>query len=815
MRKHFLLSVTLLFFGMMALGQEAQIRGVVMGSGGNPLEGVLILHRGQTAISNEDGSYQITVPADRSTLIIFSRLGYFPDTLNVSPKPQQIIIHNPVLRERENILGPVEVTDKQDRLDNSVRIDPKSIEFRTGPSGGIEGIIKTLTGVVSNNEMSSQYSVRGGSFDENLVYVNGIEVYRPFLVRAGQQEGLSFVNPDMVDNITFSAGGFNATYGDKMASVLDIAYRDPTEFGLQFTGSLMGTSLTLEGITPNKKWTAIGSFRYRTNQLLLGGLDTDADFRPRFYDGQILLTHHLNDKWDISFLGNLATNLYQVVPSSRTTRFGTFQEALQLNVFFEGQEQYSYNTKFGALTASFRPNNLLHLQFIASGYQTVEQEYFDVIGAYRLGELNTSLGSDDFGEVTLIRGVGGYQNYARNRLDAIIGSFAHRGVWADDEQSVEWGIKFEYDDIVDRYKEWERIDSAGYSVTHSPSTIDSIINDRVYFTPTNGLEIWNSYDTRASIVSTRLMTYLNYSRKWDLKQGLLRAEAGVRTHFWSFNGQTTVSPRMGLFFQPDWEENWVFRLSGGFYHQPPFYREMRSLEGEVNENIRAQVSIHYIAGADHVFTMWNRPFKLVSEIYYKDFYDLIPYELENVRIRYSARNEAIGRTYGADFRINGEFVKGAESWASLSVFRVEEDIEGDGVGYIPRPTDNRFSLSLFFQDYLPKDPTFRVTLGLTYVGGFPFGPPKSEPKDRTYRSKPYRRVDIGFIKVLKEEGKTSKIKFLNGFKSMWVGLEVFNLLETQNPVSYLWIRDASAANQYAVPNYLTSRLLNVKLRFTL
>lgn len=796
--------------------QPTYIFGTVTDAEGQPVDGVKVTVGDFYTLTRDDGSYKLDIAPGKNLTVFFTNFGYKPDTLGFSIAQGQQKELNMQIRLLPNFLQDIDVLDTKARFDNQVSINKKDVEVFVGPGSDVEGIIKTLPGVSSYNELSSQYSVRGGNFDENLVYVNGIQIYRPFLVRNGQQEGLSFVNSAMVDDIDFSAGGFEARYGDKMSSVLDITYRQPEDFGMAVEASLLGGSLTYEDRLLNDRLSAIVSGRYRTNQLLLGSLDTKADFRPRFSDIQAYLTYFLNDEWELSFLGNYSRNIYKVVPSVRTTDFGTFQEALRLTVFFDGKEDYDFTTRFGALSTTYRPNRNLELKFTGSAYRSTEQEHFDVEGAYRLGELNTNLGSDEFGEIAFIRGTGGFHNFARNDLDAIVTNFSHDGLYDKGKKSWRWGVKLQYEDIIDRYKEWEMIDSAGYNVPHNgglayyldTSRPNGIISVRLN---PDSLELFQSYDSRADVNSVRLTAYVERSeliRKWDQDFYL---NLGLRTHYWTFNQQNVISPRASFSWRPDWKSDMVFRLATGLYYQPPFYREMRDLNGGINENIRAQRSVHVVLGNDYQLTIWDRPFKMVTELYYKNFSQLIPYDLDNVRIRYRAVNSASGFATGLDYRINGEFVKGVDSWASLSVMTIQEDIENDGAGYLPRPTDQRFNFKVFFQDYLPSDPTFRVSLTGVFGTGLPFGPPQATPEQRQYRLPPYRRVDIGFSKVLKAEGTPHKWKLFNNFRSLWVGIEVFNLLQTTNTISYLWVKDISTANEYAVPNYLTGRLLNVKL----
>lgn len=788
------------------------IRGIVTNTDGEPLEQVLVQVDTERTYSDDQGEFELVVPPGNSGFILAGRVGYRTDTIYI-PEITGVYNLNIRLVSMENVLDEIDVsTDGRTDVTN-VELEGKDVTALAGPQNSVEGLIRTLPGVVGRSEFSSQYNVRGGSFDENLVYVNGIEVYRPFLVRSGQQEGLSFINPFMVDNISFSAGGFSAIYGDKMSSVLDIRYKEPKKFEGTFQGSLLGGQLAVGGQSPNGRFNVMGGLRYRTNRLLLGALDTDGDFTSNFLDAQVLMGYDLSDEWRINFLGNLAQNKYRVKPGTRSTQFGSFQEALQLLVFFEGKENYNYTTAFGALSAEYHPHDDLELSFYGSAYQTVEQEYVDVIGQYRLGDLNTNLGSDEFGEVSSIRGVGGFHQYARNTLDAIIFNIGHRGVLHMDNGSLYWGTRIQREDIVDRYKEWENIDSAGYAVPHQPTEIIIANGDTVYI-PDDQLEIWQSFDTRGAVASFRTTGYLEYVRPWESREHQYRLTAGIRGQHWSLNNQVTASPRVSLSWRPANWNKWLFKAASGFYHQPAFYREMRDLAGDINTDIRAQLAVHYVLGGAYTFKMFDRTFIWNNEVYFKDMYHLIPYELDNVRIRYSARNEARGYAYGFDTRINGEFVKGVESWASLSVFRVKEDIMNDGAGYIPRPTDQLFSFALFFQDYLPKNPTFRVNVNLVVTGGFPFGAPQTPRFTHTLRSPLYRRLDLGFIKVLREKGKSYNSSFYRNIEEFWIGIEVFNMLQSRNTVSYLWVRDISTANQYAVPNYLTSRLLNLKVHIS-
>ena len=652
--------------------------------------------------------------------------------------------------------------------------------------------------------------MRGGNFDENLVYVNGIEVYRPFLVRSGQQEGLSFVNTDMVGSILFSAGGFAAKYGDKMSSVLDITYKRPRENAASLQLSMLGGSAHVEGTNKNGRLSYLIGARHKTNKYLFSAMDTEADYTPEFYDLQTFINYELNTDWQISFLGNISKNQYTMVPKNRDTDFGTINEALKLKIYFEGQEVDKYETYFGALSTTYQPNTELNLQFTTSAFQTFEQENFDILGEYWLYQLENNLGSDEFGDVAFDRGVGKYINHARNSLSARVLNFSHRGNYNKEAIKVDWGFRMQKEEIEDKISEWNLIDSAFFNFPHPDDSIGLPSN------PDQQIVMSELLKTQINLSSYRNSGYMQVSK--DI--GNLTLNAGTRGSYWTYNEELLLSPRASLAYAPIWEKDVVFRAATGIYYQSPFYRELRTPEGTLNHNIKAQKSTHYVLGTDYLFYKWGRPFKWITEVYYKDLENLIPYKVDNVRIQYLANDLSNGYAAGIDIKVNGEFVPGAESWASLSVMKTEEDIVGDtktdengntvDVGYIARPTDQRVNFSMFFQDYIPNKPNYKMHLNLVYGTGLPFGPPDGEKHQDVLRIPNYRRVDIGFSAVLKAAEKKSKLKWLNAFNSIWVSAEVFNLLDINNTVSYLWVADVSG-RQYAVPNYLTARQLNAKL----
>ena len=779
----------------------------------NPLAAVniSIIDQSGGLISDNDGFYKVNIKANRSYVIAFSFIGYKTEKIRVPMlKKGQKYTLNISLEESNTLLDDIIVKDQKSRKNNLSRIKTKHVEVIPGSGGGIESVLKTLPGVSSANELSSQYSVRGGNFDENLVYVNGIEVYRPFLIHSGQQEGLSFVNTDLVGSILFSAGGFSAKYGDKMSSVLDIKYKQPKKIASSLSLSLLGGSAHLEGISKNRRLSYLLGFRHKSNQYLLSSLDTEAEYVPRFSDLQTYLKYKINTNWDISLLTNISKNQYQMIPQDRNTDFGTFNEALRLTVFFEGQELDKYETYFGALSTRFNPNTKVQLELTGSAFQTFEQENFDILGEYWLYQLDNNLGSDNFGDVAFDRGVGKYINHARNSLDARVINFSHKGNYNDKDISLVWGLKFQNEDINDRISEWTLIDSAGFTLPHPYDSIGSTSNSNQQVLMNEILK------TDINISSTRQSGYLEYSQ--DLNNFSLNA--GTRSSYWSYNEELLVSPRVSLAYAPNWEKDVVFRLASGIYYQSPFYKELRYPDGRLNNNIESQKSTHYVVGSDYLFYKWGRPFKWITELYYKKLDNLIPYKVDNVRIQYLAENNSKGYATGVDFKINGEFVSGVESWASLSIMQTEEDIIGDSYidengntvepGYIPRPTDQRVNFSLFFQDYIPGNLNYKMHLNMIYGSGLPFGPPKSEKYEDILRIPDYRRVDIGFSAILKSENKRSRVNFMNVFNSAWLSVEVFNLLDINNTISYLWVSDIGG-RQYAVPNYLTRRQVNLKL----
>jgi len=813
----------------LSYAQTATLKGTLKDSEGNAIENASIGIKEDSkysTFSNEKGSYQLTVPANRTITIVFNSINHNSYSKIIELKEGEVESLSPTLKFKNELIG-ITVTDNKTRAEEIIHIDSKNFYQLPTPTGNIEDIIKTQIGVSSNNELSSGYSVRGGNYDENLIYVNDIEVYRPFLVRSGQQEGLSFANPYMVQNINFSAGGFEAKYGDKLSSVLDITYRKPLKFAGNASASFLGGNVQVEDITKNRLVAWSLGARYRTNSYLLRTFDTQGEYRPSALDVQTFITMDVNPKFKIELLGNISSNKYLVIPTSRQTNFGTVNNALRLTIYFDGQELMQYETYMAGLSATYRPAKNLKLKFITSAYRANERELYTVQGQYYIDQLEADLSKPNFGQVAYNRGIGTFINNGRNYLNATVYNAEHKGTkYFEKKAELLWGVKYQIEQIQDKLSEWKMVDSAGFIVPYSPTEIN--LND--------------VYKTNISLPSTRLQAYTQYNKSLILKDSsFLSVTAGARGNYWTVNQQLVLSPRITLAYKPNWKRDWLFKLSGGLYYQPPFYRELRSIEGVLNKDVKAQKSMQFVLTSDYNFFMWKRPFKLIMAAYYKELTSVIPYEIDNVRIRYFANNNTKGYTTGMDFRINGEFVKGVESWASMGFLRSyeysadnihykffnkdgEEIIKGftfdqvktDSIkidpGYIPRPTNQLVTFGLFFQDYIPNLPWCKFNLNLQFGSGLPFGPPTHKRYQQTLKMPPYRRVDAGFAFNILKDGRETKTKnVFNHLNEMWLFLEVFNLLQIQNTVSYTWVQDVTG-NRYAVPNYLTNRQLNLRLQ---
>lgn len=796
--------------------QTATIRGVVLDENQIPLSDVNIVGSGSGTISNENGFYSLKIPANTTIQLSFTHLNFKRLEVPFNLKNGQDIEFNPVLKsDIEQIANVVITTNIRKPLEGVLTISPQIIRTIKGAQPGVENLLKTLPGVNISNELSTQYSVRGGNFDENLVYVNEIEVYRPFLVRSGQQEGLSFANTDMIRNLDFSAGGFQAKYGDKLSSVLDINYRIPQEFGIRADFSLLGGSITAESQSKNTKFSTLTGIRYRDNSLLVDAKQTQTNYDPKFADIQSFLTYKFSNKFHLSFLGNLAINNYNYAPERRQTNFGSLDNPVALLVFYQGEEKDKYQTAFGAFKGSYFVNDNLTLKLIASSYHTTEQEYYDILARYRLGEVNSNIGDENLGDVEFSEGIGAQLNHARNDLDALISTVEHKGQLKVDEHHFEWSVKYTHEDIRDRIVEWEVIDSAGFYI--NPPNLD-YSNQQPYEAYEGPMVPYRNLRATNSTQIDRVQAYAQWSQRTTTSNDdELFYNFGTRLHRWTVNGkgiisniQTVVSPRAQFAIKPNWEKDMLFRISGGLYYQPPFYRELRRNDGQINSKVKAQKSVHLVLGNEYSFEMWDRPFKLISEAYYKNLSDVNSYTVENVRIRYAADNNANAYAYGLDLRLNGEFVPGTESWFSMGYLKTEENINNQG--YIARPTDQRLKFGILFQDYIPSIPNMKMYLNLVYNTGVPGGSPSyTNPYQYLNRLPDYKRADIGMSYVLVDQNKPNKSGWKQKFKALSIGVEIFNIFDVQNSITNTWVRDVNSKRQYSIPNYLTPRVFNIRL----
>jgi hypothetical protein len=797
--------------------QTARIKGLILDENNNPVPNVTVACQNFTTVSNSNGFYLLKVPSNKEVTLVLTHLSLKKITISLNLKPNEDFEYNVVMKSDVEQMSEVVVnTSTRKRVQGITTIAPEVIRKIPGANAGVENILKTLPGVYSNNELSTQYAVRGGNYDENLVYVNEVEVYRPFLVRSGQQEGLSFTNTDLVQNVDFSAGGFQAKYGDKLSSVLDITYRRPTKFGASAEVSLLGGSLAVDAVSKNQKWSAVTGVRYRDNSLLVNSQETQTNFRPTFADVQTNVIYNASTKWQWSFLGNISQNKYNYQPLSRQTNFGTIDNPIALQVFYEGQEKDKYDTYFGAIKTTFKANDQFTLKFIGSAYHTLEQEYFDIFAGYFLGEVDSSLGSETFGDVKFSKAIGTQLNHARNDLDALIVNAEVKGFHDLKRSQIEWGFKYTREDIRDRVVEWEVIDSAGFSI--NPPKIGPVKNEPYEPRFTGPLVPYQNVRALNYVTVNRFSGYAQWNKTGTIGNHAVWLNLGARMHEWQVASkeesgkiQIVVSPRAQFAIKPNWKRDMVFRFSTGLYAQPPSYRELRDSTGTVLPNVEAQKSIHFVLSNDYSFKIWNRPFKMVTEAYYKTITNVNTYTLDNVRIRYSANNNAVAYAQGFDFRLNGEFVPGTESWFSFGYLKTEENF--DDRGYISRPTDQRLKFGILFQDYMPKLPSVKLYLNLVYNTGLPGGSPSyADPYLYQSRLRDYRRADVGFSKVFTENNKNRPDgHWLKKFKDLSAGIEIFNLFNNQNSITNTWVRDVYTKNQYGIPNYMTTRVFNFKI----
>ena len=811
MKKIFLL---ILFLPFLMFAQKTTIlKGTVKNKDKKAIENVSVEFGSTGTVTDKDGNYSLRIPFKKEIVLKFSHISYRTYTHKTKAKSRNAIRFSPILILKTEKLAEVVVKDRRKEAEGIISIDVAKAKAIIGANAGIENILMTLPGVNNNNELSTQYNVRGGNFDENLVYVNGIEVYRPFLVRSGQQEGLSFINPNMVQNINFSAGGFQAKYGDKLSSVLDITYRKPKEIATTLEASLLGGSITFESPFLDKKLSIIASLRYRDNSLFVNSKQIETNFRPRFTDLQSFATYQFTNKLGLSYLSNFSSNNYNYQPTSRRTRFGTIAEPLELNVYYDGKEENNYLTLFNALSLDYKLNNAWSFKGTMSSYNTQEEEYYDISASYNLGEVDANIGSDNFGEVNFSQGIGSQLNHARNDLDALINNVQIRGTYKKERRQLDFGLKYQNEDIRERIREWEIIDSLGFSIRPP----NSLGNTQPYEPFTGPIKPFQNIREDNTVNINRFSGFAQYNERLFIGDHEVWYNLGVRAQSWSVTSgsnssqnQIIISPRAQFSIKPNWKKDMLFRFSGGWYSQPPSYRELKNYYGKINVNVKAQKSIHAVAGMDYSFNMWDRPFKLTTEMYFKDLNDVNAYSIDNVRIRYRADNLTTAYSYGFDARLNGEFVPGSESWVSVGYLKTEENI--DNRGSISRPSDQRIKFAILFQDYVPNLPNLKAYLNLVYNTGVPGGAPAyADVYKFQERLRDYKRADLGVSYVFADVNKQYTKGWLSKFKELTAGLELFNMFDIQNSITNTWVRDVYSKNQFGIPNYMTGRVLNFKV----
>ena len=792
--------------------QDAVITGLILDEENSPIKEANIQFDNKGTISDMNGYYKIEVPSEKNINVVFTHINHKRLQITVNLSKKEILEFNPVLSTNiEQISEVILNTTRREDLKSIQNISPAKLRDIKGVQPGIENILKTLPGVSINNEMSTQYSVRGGNFDENLVYVNGIEIYRPFLIRSGQQEGLSFVNSEMTDDIKFSSGGFEAIYGDKMSSVLDIKYKSPESNQYKINTSFLGGSFTSENVSKDKNISNILGLRYRDNSLLVNSKETNSNFKPSFFDLQNHLRLAINPRLSISTLTNFSLNRYNFKPLNRQTNFGTLDDPLALIIFYDGEEKDRYTTFFNSISVNYTPNQRDTYTINSSFYNTTEKEYFDILAQYNLAEVNTNIGSQDLGEVEFSQGVGSQLNHARNDLNAQIFNIESKLKLIRKKNEFNFSLKFTKENISDRIVEWEVIDSAGYFI--DPPFITNI-SEQPY--EANEGPIVPFQNIRSTIDSSieRIQFYSQWESESYINNDKIYYNIGLRAHNWSLNSsedwsndvksKTVISPRFQIGYVPSWNPKMIFNLKYGVYYQPPFYKGLRNFSGEINPSLKAQKSIHYVLSNEYKFDLWNRPFRLNSELYYKDLDDLNTYTIDNVRIRYVANNNAFGYAYGLDLRLNGEFVKGTESWFSFGYLKTEENI--DNRGYISRPTDQRLKFGVLFQDYVPNMPNLKMFINLIYNTGLPGGSPSyADPYEYLNRLPDYKRADIGIMYLIEDAKKLFNVEEVS------IGIEIFNMFNIQNTITNTWVRDVYSKRQYSIPNYLSPRIFNLNM----
>jgi len=784
-----------LFCVCLSHAQRVTVSGAVSDPAGLPLELVSVQEKGTIngTFTNEKGKYKLSVARADSVTLVFSCLGYMK-LETVIPATQTDLMLDVRMRPQSYELETAVVTANRIQTGTMERIGQGQGRLSVDATGGsIESLVMTAgLGVSSDNELSTQYSVRGGNYNENIVYVNGIEIYRPLLIRSGQQEGLSFINPDMTEAVQFSSGGFEARYGDKMSSVLDINYKKPKQFAGGVAGSLLGGNAYIE--SAYGKFTQITGLRYKRTTTLLSTLDTKGDYDPSALDLQTFMTFSFSPKLSASFLGNYSENIYDFIPSIRETSFGDVNNPQKFKVYYGGMERDRFRTLFGATTLRYDWDGRADIALQLSGFQSNEEETYDIDGAYFISNV---LEDDDQDNI----GTGAFLQHARNRLNARVLNASLTGNIALNLHMVRWSLGVQQETIKDRIREWELRDSVGYSLPHDEALLRVRYNLR----------------SQNDIQSTRFFGYIQDTYKFRNKIGLFSLTAGIRGSYWNYNGEFIFSPRVSLGLVPAFNQRYTFRLATGIYYQSPFYKEFRIVRTdenensyiELNRNIRSQRSIHFVLGGDYSFKIPDgRPFKLTTEMYYKKLNNLVPYTVENVRVWYSGENTSDGYVTGIDAKLFGQFVTESDSWIGLSLMQAKQYIDGEKVSM---PTDQLYNFTMYFTDYMPKPyERFQANLRVIWAHGLPFSIPGSEYKP-AFRAPPYRRVDIGLsYRLWSETDRYRKTTFWNNFRNIWVGVDCFNLFDIKNVNTYSWFTDVTGY-QRSVPDKLTGRQLNVKL----
>jgi len=783
-----------------------------------PNVSVIILGQQKGITTTDSGFFKIQVPADRAFALLFSHAGYKTVQQNflLSEGEHETITIR--LENSSNTLEQVVITDRRDRSEAGlIRVNPKSVLNLPTPVANVESLIKIFVG--SNNELTSQYNVRGGSYDENLIYVNDFEIFRPYLVRSGQQEGLSFINPEMVRNINFYNGGFQAKYGDKMSSVLDIQYKKPRSFGGSAYLSILEQGFHVEGTGSKTRLSYMAGIRNRSNRNLLSRQETQGNYVPASTDVQGLISYQFSNKWQAELLGNLSRTSFTLIPQfSQLTSsvFSPFFTAnLGVDIYFEGREKDAYTTGMLGFSTTYQPRQNLRLKFLASRFENDEEENIDIAGAYLFGDRDFDKAKSTYGMIVNPLGAGVFQNFARNKLNIVNYNVSHKGSLDNGRHSFLWGLGADRTAIYDKLNEWEYQDSAGYSLPYNPSY----------------LQLNKVLKSTAELNVLRLSGYVQDNIIIRKGAADFTMQFGVRFNYNDLNGELLLAPRWGASWKPAWKKDFVFRAAAGAYHQPPFYRELRRYNGTVNKELKAQKSYQGVFGFDYNFIGWNRPMRLTTEAYYKHMTDVVPYDIDNVRLRYFGENSATAYAAGLEMRLHGEIVKDAESWISLGLMRTREDIKGDFFkrytldtlnqpvdsvtvegGWLRRPTDRLITFGMFFQDYLSTNKNFKVYLSSIYGTNLPYNIPGSVQYRNALLIQPYIRVDVGFSALLLDDDRSSRRSRspFRKFDNVWASLEVFNLIDRPNTISYLLIKDF-ANNTFTMPNRLTPRLLNLKL----